>query len=134
VRNQRNLNKNRVQNDIGREIFDEKAAQKIKELFPNLEISGKQDELYKMREVLDHIKDTQGKTYDDLSSLNKHLIKIMNHKHNSITCQGNKALNKNSQFDDHIYCAKTTASYINVKCNVSKKCRFAMWYKYDKNS
>lgn len=70
--------------------------------------------------------------YDDEDDLNRRLIKIMNHKHLEVTAHGNKVANRGNETTKEIYCSKITQSYINVRCNISKKCRFAMWYKYDR--
>lgn len=50
-----------------------------------------------------------------------------------MTGSGNASKRKDKGGIDEIYSSKETPSYINVKCNISKKCRFAMWYKFEKS-
>ena len=59
---------------------------------------------------------------------------MINHKHLEVTGKGNSMLNDQHDYMKEIYGLKVTQSYINIKCNINKKCRFAMWYKYDKNN
>lgn len=61
-------------------------------------------------------------------------MRVINSKHLELTGSGNKQLNDGDNYNRDIYGLKVTQSYINIKCNISKKCRFAMWYKYDKNN
>ena len=47
----------------GSDIFDAKSASKFKQMFPNVDICGKSDDLYKMRDVLDFIKESNDQSY-----------------------------------------------------------------------
>ena len=76
-------------------------------------------------------------TFIDLNDLDNRLVKKMNEIHAKVTQDGNKKLSKqkvDSNVFKEIYQAKETPSYINVRCSVHKKCRFAMWYKYDRSA
>jgi hypothetical protein len=70
-----------------------------------------------------------------MGDFDKKLIRELNKTHNKMTGSGNAKNRKGGDEDavDEIYVAKVTPSYINVRCAVSKKCRFGMWYKFDKN-
>ena len=45
-----------------------------------------------------------------------------------MTSEGNSK-NKNNTKD--IYEWRSTANYVNIRCKVSKKCRFMVWYKFE---
>lgn len=50
-----------------------------------------------------------------------------------MTGPGNATRKSGSTKIDDLYQYTQTPSYINVRCAISRKCRFAMWYKYEKN-
>lgn len=85
-----------------------------------------------MGEVLSFIKEHHDTVFDNEKDLHKKLIRVMNSIHLETTGAGNSELDANN--NECIYRHCVTQSYINVKCNISKKCRFAMWYKYDKGA
>ena len=101
--------------------IDSKSAAKFKQMFPHVDICGKTDDLYKMREVLDFIKETNEQSFQDEKELSRKLIKAINHKHLEVTGKGNDQLNDGKVYNKDIYGLKVTQSYINIKCNISKK-------------
>ena len=92
--------------------------------YPRIEIAGKSNDLYKVPDVLQFVKDTQNQTFATLEEMQKKLINPMNSKH---------AAYVNLKNPIESYVTRVTQSYINVRCSC-KKCRFAIWYKYEKNS
>ena len=62
-----------------------------------------------------------------MNDFEKNLIKKMTKIHLGFTNNGNRVKNAT------IYESRVTPSYINVRCAISKKCRFAVWYKFSKN-
>jgi len=55
---------------------------------------------------------------------------VLNSKHKDETGKGNSEAGKEHK---EFYTVQNTPSYVNIRCGVSKKCRFAIWYKRDKN-
>ena len=118
----------RRHNNAEQQVFEsDKEYERFRQRYPQLDITGKSNDLYKMHEVLSHIKDTH-----DERDLNRRLIKVLNQKHLEMTGAGNRQAT-GKDFQD-IYESRLTQNYINVRCHVSRKCRFAMWYKYDRAS
>lgn len=52
----------------------------------------------------------------------------MNKMHREMTGEGNAKVGNDVK---EIYEHRITSSYINVRCKISKKCRFMVWYKFD---
>jgi len=55
----------------------------------------------------------------------------LNKVHLRMTGDGNF---RNKNDTKEIYEHRSTANYINVRCKVSKKCRFMVWYKFEGSS
>jgi hypothetical protein len=73
--------------------------------------------------VLEHIKENQGASYaDDVVFKSKFVGEL-----NKIHCNATKA-SKDTEF----YIIKDTAKYIQLKCGVSSKCKFMVWYEFNK--
>lgn len=93
--------------------------------YPGVEICGKSNELYKLPDVVQFVKDTQNTTYDNLEKMQKQLVNPLN---------GIYAKYFKLKKPVESYVTRVTPSYINVRYGPYKKCRFAIWYKYEKNS
>ena len=113
------------------DIFNEKQKEQFTSRYPNATIGGKNSEYYKLHPCLDFVRETAEKTYGTMDEFNKKLIKVLNEKHLDETGKGNKDA-KSKDFDE-FYTVQNTPSYVNIRCGVSRKCRFAIWYKRDKN-
>ena len=57
-----------------------------------MEITGKQNDLYKMSSVLHYIKEHHDTSYMDEKDLNRRLIKVLNELHLETTGSGNRVL------------------------------------------
>ena len=101
--------------------FDKDEMLKFEKKYPNLTICGKASEYYKVNDVLDHIKQCSEKAYKNMSEFQKEFVDKLNMIHS-----------KNTQKSE-IYVVRETQSYINIRCEISRRCRFAVWYKMDKN-
>ena len=120
--------------DYPTEVFTPKEAEKFRMRFPRIEITGRGGDLYKCHDVLNYIKETSNNCYADINILQNNLIKALNIKHLAYSGRGNMDLNGGQRAMEEIYTHRITSNYVNVRCNISKKCRFAMWYKFDRSS
>lgn len=75
--------------------------------------------------MLDFVKETQNQVFENMDQMQKKLVNPMNKKHASYV---------NLKTPVESYVIRVTPSYINIRCGISKKCRFNVWYKYEKNS
>lgn len=62
-------------------IFDQKEAEKFRARFPNIEICGKNQELYRCGDALLYLKETSQQTFADIKEFERKLIKNLNSQH-----------------------------------------------------
>jgi hypothetical protein len=63
-----------------------------------------------------------------MKDFEKGIIKELNNLHLSITKKGNSKHSKEAGEHSVLYKIVTTPKYVCIKCNVHRKCRFAVWY------
>ena len=77
--------------------FNDRDNEKIKNLYPNLELCAKNPELYKCTEAIDLIKEKKD-TFKDQNDMQKKLINLLNKVHQKMTGDGNKQNGTSSSF------------------------------------
>ena len=109
-------------------IFSPEELAKFQQNYPKIEITGRGNDLYRCDEALNFIKETSRTSFSDLNHLQSNLVTPMNKMHRKLTGQGNANVGNDVK---EIYEHRITQSYINVRCKISRKCRFMVWYKFE---
>lgn len=115
--------------DASTDIFSSpEELARFKQNYPLVEFCGRQNDLYRCDDALQFIKDTSRQQFADLRQLQNQLINPLNKMHRKMTAEGNAKVGNDVK---EIYEHRITSSYINVRCKISKKCRFMVWYKFE---
>lgn len=110
------------------EIFPGNELNEFRAAYPVIEFCGRANDLYRCEGALNFIKETSRTVYVNLGSLQTQLIDSLNKIHRRMTAEGNYAKGNDVQ---EIYEYRVTSSYVNVRCKISRKCRFMCWYKFE---
>ena len=110
----------------GQNLMNTDESAEFSSNYPGCEIAGKSGEYFKLSECLEHIRNTADKTYETMEDFEKKMIGKLNRIHHGITSNGNTRLGKGNY--DQFYKTVVTPKYVCIKCNVHRKCRFAVWF------
>jgi len=121
------MGQKRVQNEVP--AMDSKTKDEFSSTFPELGVCGKNNEYYKCNTVLEFLKGIQDKTFASTAEFSDEVVKKCNKLHSYETNKGNGKPEKNNQ---EFYMFKDTPKYIQLKCAVSAKCKFMIWFDFEK--
>ena len=109
---------------IGQELNSRQSramAGTFADLYPSLEVSGKQKNMFKSPVINQFIKEAQNTVFGTVDDLSAQFVDKLDRLHRHET-----RISISGQF----YELKVTPQYVHVKCGVSSKCRFQLWFSY----
>ena len=95
-----------------------------------MEICGKKGAYFKSPEVCHFVRENQRQVYENITEFRQKYLSALNKLHHSDTLKGFDQ--KQTEKIERVYADHQTSSYVNIKCN--RKCRFALWFKFDINA